>query len=159
MSEGTLQVLLWVGGIGLTVIGGLASAVFMLVMRTTDRSEARSDVRDSREEGRERRLGDKQMTQGETLAGIRADLDRLKQDNGKCDDLDRDVAVLKDFKTRAEAKFDEVDDVSKAQERLGEQMRTVFKRLDTIDEKIDDVPRATAEQLRNMIRPVRAANG
>lgn len=161
MDQGTLQVVLWVGGAAVAMIGGLATAVFMLVLRNQDRFEAREGVRDSRDDGRERdtsrlkeRLGDKQSEHGEELAAMRADIARLKDESGKCDELDRDVAVLKDFKTRAEAKFDEVDDVSKAQERLGEQMRTVFKRLDMIDEKIDRVPRETAEMLRTMIRPV-----
>lgn len=133
------------GNIVLTALLAVGGIVVLLLRRNADGTSSRVE-----------KHGDKQASQGETLAALRADINQLKSAGEKCDELDRDVAVLKDFKARAETKFDEVDDVTRAQERFGEQMRTVFKRLDGIDEKIDRIPQETAEKLRTMIRPVPA---
>lgn len=155
-----LGAIAWVIGIAIIMIGGLASIIITLLIRNADRSERRRDG-----QGRDAARGI-ERTQERTVenaidfSAMQANVNMLLGDRNKCDELDREVAVLKDFKQRAEQKFDEVDDVTRAQERFGEQMRTVFKRLDGIDEKIDRVPQETAEKLRTMIRPVqRAANG
>lgn len=134
------------------VVGALISAVAFLVWRAVERGENRSDIRDSRDEGRERRLGDKQSTHGETLASISARLDRLQDEAAKCDELDRDVAVLKDFKQRAEAKFDEVDETSRELRGMAEQMKTAFHRMEDLPEQITSrvlaqIPKAVLDTL------------
>ncbi|MCL4715485.1 MAG: hypothetical protein KJZ75_11290 [Hyphomonadaceae bacterium] len=152
----------WVIGIAIVIIGGLAGLVITIVLRNADRTSAQGDRHSKGLERASERHQERQVETAVDLSAMQANVALLMKDRGKCDDLGREVAVLSDFKNRAEAKFDEVDDVAKAQERLGEQMRTVFKRLDAIDEKIDRVPRETADVLRTMIRPAqpaRASNG
>jgi len=125
------------------VVSVLIGAVAFLVWKAFERNEERTELRELRDEGRDRdlghrheRFGDRQMSQGESLAALRADINALKMAGEKCDSIDRDVAVLKDFKERAEAKFDEVDETSRELRGMSEQMKTAFNQMKDLPEQI-----------------------
>lgn len=153
----------------ISVIGALATAVAFLVWRSIERSEARGDVRDLRDEGRDRdhhttreRIGDKQAAHGETLATIRADINALKTDSERCDKLETDVevlgremAVVKDFKARAEVTFADVEHARRELTSATEQIRTLFSTISDLKDSVSQIH----HMLMNRQQNVRAVNG
>ena len=147
-----LQVVLWLGGTFIVVIGGLAGLVLNLLFRNADRSE-RS------EEGRGRdvaRIGersqDRQMETAVDLSALEANVNVLMGDRGQCAALAAEMAVMKDFKSRAEAKFDEVDEASRELRSISEQIKTAFRRIDEMPkavtaEVLTKIPQAVLETL------------
>lgn len=157
------------------VIGALVSAVACLVWYLMRRGEARHDMRDLRDEGRDRdtarakdRLTDRQASQAELMAGVMARLGRVEEGQSKlADALDR-LTRLEEFRLHAMPKLEEAEETARTVIAFGEQMKTVFKRIDQMSEqmnrqseKIDRIPGAVVSELRTIIRPVqgRAANG
>lgn len=152
MNEAALSVVLWIGGIGCAIIGALAGTILMLVRRDADK-------RDRNDEGRARtiarhreRAHDRDMETAIDLSAMEANVNVLMSDRGKCDRLAAEVAVLNDFKERAEGKFDEVDEAGRELRGLSEQMKTVFRRMDELPkavttEVMSQIPKAVLETL------------
>jgi hypothetical protein len=159
------------------VIGALIAAVAFLAWTTMQRTEARHDMRDLREEGRDRdvtrakdRLIDRQSDQAEVMAGVVARLSQVEDGQSKLADALNRLTRLEEFRLHAMPKLEEAEETARTVIAFGEQMKTVFKRIDVMSEqmnkqseKIDAIPDAVASRLRAMVRPQsgsgRAANG
>lgn len=160
MSDQALDIVLWIGGVGIVIISGLSGILGTLIFRNLDKREKRYDDRDRSNDRASERITAKQGTHGETLAEMRADITALKKDAGKCEELAKDVAVLMDFKERAEDKFDEVDEASRDLRAFGEQLRTAFNKIEDMPDVITarvlaKIPQAVLETL----SAARALNG
>lgn len=154
------------------VIGGLCGIIILLLKRGADR-------RDDAERGREgefrhtrERVTDKQAAQGELMAGVVARIGKLEDGYDKvADALDR-LTRLEEFRLHATPRLEEAEETARTVIAFGEQMKTVFKRIDLMSEqmnkqseKIDDMPDAVVTKLRHFVRTAdakqagRAANG
>ncbi len=166
-------------------IGILLSAVGFLAWQAMQRQEARHDMRDLREEGRDRdvsstkeRLSDRQASQGELMAGVIARLSQVEEGQNKLADALNRLTRLEEFRLHAMPKLEEAEETARTVIAFGEQMKTVFKRIDAMSmemnnqsakldrqgEKIDQIPSAVVSGLRPFMRTNsteqgRAANG
>lgn len=153
MEQSALEIVLWVGGIAFAVITGLMGLVLALAFRLWDRNRDENRDRDKSRERTGDRIGDKQGAQAELLAGYGARITQLEDDRGKiADALDR-LARLEEFRIHASDKLEEAEATARSAIAFGEQMKTVFKRLDALTEQVTQLPRAVAAELRTMIRP------
>ncbi len=158
--------------IAIAVVGGLISVIVLLLKRNADRSE-RSEEGRGRDVARHvERSQDRQVETAIDLSALEANVNVLMRGQGKCDELASKVAVLEDFKERAEAKFDEVDEASRELRGMSEQIKTAFRRIDELpkavtQEVLSKIPQAVLETL-NAARALntsqhnqagRAANG
>lgn len=170
MSNDAVEVLLWAGGIGFSVFAGMCGVIGYLLSRDSQRRDRREE-RGEDEFGRTREhLSSKQAGQAETLAGVSARVDGLQSIIDKVADALERIARLEEWRSNSTRRLDDADDTGRVVVSLQEQNKTIFRRMDQTDDKIDqlaheqaDIPRRTAEMLRTMIRPVeqprRAANG
>jgi hypothetical protein len=149
------------------VIGALIASVAFLVWATMQRTEARPDIRDMRDEGRNRdvmraedRLSHRQSDQAEVMAGVVARLGQVEEGQSKLADALNRLTRLEEFRLHAMPKLEEAEETARTVIAFGEQMKTVFKRIDVMSEqmnkqseKIDAIPDAVAGKLRAMVRP------
>lgn len=147
-----LQVVLWLGGTSIVVIGGLLGLVINLVIRNADRGERVEEGRGRDVARFSERTQDRHMETAIDLSKLDANVTMLMADRGKCDELASEVAVLKDFKERAETKFDEVDEASRELRGMSEQIKTAFRRIDELPkavtaEVLSKIPQAVLETL------------
>lgn len=136
MNDQALQIVLWIGGIGLAVIGTLAGALITITLRNLNGTSERGE-RDTRDVARRtERNQDRQVETAIDLSKLEANVNVLMTGSSKCDELASKVAVLEDFKARAEAKLDEVDEASRELRGMSEQMKTVFNKFEGLSEEI-----------------------
>lgn len=154
-----LGLVLWVvGGAGVVILALIGFAA-MLIGKIFTRHQDQADQRDE-DFGRSKdRLRDRQGSQGETLASVSARVDGLQSVVDKVADALQRIARLEEWRTLAHARLDEADDTARSVVALTEQNKSIFKRLDVIDDKIEDTPRRTAAEILQHVRPVRAAHG
>ncbi len=130
----------------LAIIGGLCAIIMALLKRNADGTTQRSE-----------KTQDKQVSQGEVMAGVLARVSSLEDGHSKiADALDR-LTRLEEFRLHAIPKLDEAEETARAQIAFGEQMKTVFKRIDGMSEqmnkqseKIDNIPGAVVAELRTL---------
>lgn len=148
------------------VIGALIAAVAFLAWATMQRTEARHDMRDLRDEGRDRdvtrvkdRLIDRQSDQAEVMAGVVARLSQVEEGQSKLADALNRLTRLEEFRLHAMPKLEEAEETARTVIAFGEQMKTVFKRIDVMSEqmnkqseKIDRIPGAVVSELRDFVR-------
>lgn len=154
MAEQTLTIgealsfVTWVIGVAFLIISGMAGLIVTLVLRNADRTS-----RDG--EGRNR----KQASQGELMAGVLARVSQLEEGHSKiADALDR-LTRLEEFRLHAMPKLDEAEETARTVIAFGEQMKTVFRRIDVMAEQMNKLPNAVATELRTLIRTVPAGAG
>jgi hypothetical protein len=104
------------------IIGGGAGFFASIVWRRLDR-------RDDHDE----RRGERQMMQGELVAGILARLSVLEGDRGKCDALSERAAKLEAWRDMATPRIDEAHEGLRAVARLDERMKTLFTLVSKIE--------------------------
>ena len=164
------QAVMWGVGVAVpvavAVIGGLCGLIILLWKRGADQ-------RDRAEQGREgdlrhtrERVTDKQVAQGELMAGVVARIGQLEHGQTKLEDgqgkiaeaLDR-LTRLEEFRLHAMPKLEEAEETARTVIAFGEQMKTVFKRIDVLSEqmnkqteKIDIMPDAVVTKLRQFVR-------
>lgn len=151
----------------LTIIGGLCGIIIMLIKRNADGTNRQRDDQGQTLTRTAERNQDRTVDTAIDLSAMQANVNTLMADRGKCDELGHEVAVLKDFKVRAEAKLDEVDEASRELRGMAEQMRTVFHTLEAMPEaitnrvlsRIPQVVRDTLEAARAMPQGRNSANG
>lgn len=185
MGESSDTAQLWVAVIAIAVtvviaiVGGLVSVIVALLKRNADRSERHEEGREGELRQTRDRVTDKQATQGEVMAGVVARIGQLESGQNKLEDgyekvadaLDR-LTRLEEFRLHADPKLKEAEETARTVIAFGEQMKTVFKRIDLMSEqmnkqseKIDDMPDAVVTKLRHFVRTAdakqagRAANG
>lgn len=138
--------------IAVAVVGGLVGIIVMLLKRNADRSERHEEGRGRDVARFSERTQDRQVETAVDLSALEANVNVLMNDRGKCDALASKVAVLEDFKERAETKFDEVDEASRELRGMSEQIKTAFRRIDELPkavtaEVLSKIPQAVLETL------------
>ncbi len=153
----------------------LGAVACLVVLWVRDRIEdltarqAKTETRQERDDGdrdtRIERTADKLGAKSETVAALHARVEQLEKSGAKCEELDRDVAVLKDFKTRAESKFTEVDQATRELVSIGEQLKTIFNGMDEVKQEMHRGLQAVLAVLQSRAQSqqpsqtARAANG
>lgn len=161
------------------VIGGLCGIIILLLKRGADRRDDADRGREGEFRQTRERVTDKQAAQGELMAGVVARIGQLETGQSKLEDgyekvadaLDR-LTRLEEFRLHATPRLEEAEETARTVIAFGEQMKTVFKRIDVMSEqmnkqseKIDDMPDAVVTKLRHFVRTAdakqagRAANG
>lgn len=154
------------------VIGGLCGIIILLLKRGADRRDDADRGREGEFRQTRERVTDKQAAQGELMAGVVARIGKLEDGYDKvADALDR-LTRLEEFRLHATPRLEEAEETARTVIAFGEQMKTVFKRIDLMSEqmnkqseKIDDMPDAVVTKLRHFVRTAdakqagRAANG
>lgn len=108
-----------------------------------------------------------QGTQGEHLAGVMARVAQLEDDRGKiAQALDR-ITRLEEFRGHTAPQLEEAAATARTVVAFGEQMKSVFKRIDAMNEEMTSMgeavrelpqvmmqvlPKAVKEELRSMVR-------
>lgn len=101
----------------------------------------------------------KQGAQGEHLAGVMARVSQLEDDRGKiAQALDR-ITRLEEFRIHSVPRLEEAEQTARTVVAFGEQMKSVFKRIDAMTEEmtsmsaaVQALPKAVKEELRSMVR-------
>ena len=152
--------------ITVAVIGGLCSLIILLWKRGADQRERAERGRDGDLRHTRERVTDKQAAQGELMAGVVARIGQLEHGQTKLEDgqgkiaeaLDR-LTRLEEFRLHAMPKLEEAEETARTVIAFGEQMKTVFKRIDVLSEqmnkqseKIDIMPDAVVTKLRQFVR-------
>lgn len=147
------------------ILSGPCSVIAALMFRGADRNERNTDVTSRRIE----KTGDRQGSISESLAALAARTSAMEEAYAKVADALQRIVRLEEWRGGVEPRIDEADQTSRAVITLVSENKTIFKRMDATDRKIDEqsdkmdaLPRQTAELLRTMIRPIepaRAAHG
>lgn len=156
-----LALVAWVVGIAIVIIGGLASLIVALALRNADRTARDGEGRDRESNHERERFTDKQASQGELMAGVLARVAQLEDGQSQIAEALNRLTRLEEFRLHAMPKLEGAEETARTVIVFGEQMKTIFRRIDTMTEQMNKLPAAVALELRSMIRPVqgRAANG
>lgn len=139
-------------GLLVAILSGFGGLILTLMLHNADRNDRNTGGKFKNLERTSERTQDRQIETVGDLAEMAANVRTLMSDRGKCDELASEVAVLKDFKSRAEAKFDEVDEASRELRGMAEQIKTAFRRMEELPkaitaEVLSSVPRVVLETL------------
>lgn len=158
-NSDSVQILVWVLGVAGGLIMLLLTASGFLVVRLMERRDRREEELD-RDIGRTKtQVSERTGNHAQAISELRADVSALRKESSKCDELDRNVAVLMDFKTRAEGKLEEVEEARRALTGLTEQIRSMPDAITS--QVLASIPQAVLEVLQaaRAVPDRRAANG
>lgn len=131
----------WSNPVVIFLLGLVAAMVGGWAKDRVEEFSKRSDRIEDRVEHR----ADKQSTQGETLAGAVARIAALEVATAQIADAVQRIARVEEWRSIVAPKLEEVDLIGRAVAAMTEQIRTLFNRLDSL-------PRDTADQLMARIK-------
>lgn len=146
----TVEAWIGIGQLVLTGFLAIGGIVVLLLRRNADGTSQRQE-----------KHGDKQQTQGETQAALGVRVDAMEDAFSKVADAMQRIARLEEWRLGVSPRIDDADATSRAVVTLVSENKTIFKRMDATDRKLDEqsakidaLPRETAEYLRGLIRPI-----
>lgn len=130
---------------GVGMFGALANIILFLILNRIGRSESRTEKVTERHQDTDRlvsalealtrdrgdravKVEDRATAQGETLAGLSARIHRIEGDNIKCERLEAEIAVLKDWKASQERHADRLDQAVTDIAAMQRDIKTLFEK-------------------------------